>query len=108
MDERVGYNAVFRINITMPISDGSSMRCGPIRVVNFRFLKTGTHPFAMGWVWSLKGLNSRDQKAVEACSSFNLAGWGHGEANVIGDSGINTDRNISATMQTNTTIVCSQ
>ena len=71
-------------------------------------LKEGTHPFAVEWVWSLKAPNGGDQKAVQACSGLILAGWGRGEANrEEPDKGVPSTK-VSATIQSNTTIICSQ
>jgi len=42
---------------------------------------------------------------VKACGSLILAGWGRGEANTVDED---PTRKTSATMQSNTTIICSQ
>ncbi|PUU79492.1 hypothetical protein B9Z19DRAFT_1125086 [Tuber borchii] len=96
------------INVTMPISDGGSVRCGNNRTMDVRSVKTGTHPFAAEWVWGLKASNGSDQKAVQACGNLILAGWGRGEANRTEPDRTNYILRISATMQSNTTIICSQ
>jgi len=96
------------INVTMPISDGGSTRCGHNRTMDVHLLKTGIHPFAAEWVWSLKASDESDQKAVEACSGIILTGWGRGSANVSEKDRTTLSSTISATMQSNTTVICSQ
>ena len=100
-------DAKFGINVTIPISDSGSVRCGNNNSMAIPLLKEGTHPFAMEWVWHLKASNGSDQKAVEACSSLILAGWGRGKANRT-ESDRTGALTISTTMQSNTTIICSQ
>ena len=105
MDE----NTALGINITIPIPDGGSVSCGDNKTMSEHLLKTGIHPFAVEWVRSLKAADQSDQKAQQACSSLILAGWGRGEANLGQERGYYLPRKtISATMQSNTTIVCSQ
>jgi len=100
--------ATFGINVTMPISDGGSVRCGDKSSMGTQLVKEGTHPFAVEWVWGLKASNGSDQKAVQACSSLILAGWGRGESNrTKADTG-RISGIISTNMQSNTTIICSQ
>jgi len=105
VDEGVGYEPAFGINITMPISDGDSVRCWNKKTMDGQLLKPGAHPFAVEWVWGLEASDGSDQKAVQACSSLILAGWGRGEANTVAEG---TLRRASATMKSNTTIICSQ
>jgi len=76
-------------------------------IMNTYLLETGIHPFAAEWFWSFKAADRNDQKAMQACSSLILAGWGRGEAN-LGKDECNRCRTISSTMQSNTTIVCNQ
>ena len=96
------------INVTMPISDGSSVRCGHSKSMDIKLLKTGIHPFAVEWDWSLKAANRSDQKAAQACSSLILTGWGRGVANLSKEDKFPYLKTMSATMQSNTTLVCSQ
>ena len=93
------------IHLTIPISDGDSVGCSITNSMDVQLLKPGTHPFAVEWVRGLKDSNGSDQKIVQPCSSLILASWGRGEANLVDGS---TPGNISATMQSNTTIICSQ
>ena len=93
------------INVTMPISDADSVRCRITNRMDVELLKPGTHPFAVEWVRGLKDSNGSDQKTLQVCSSLILASWGRGEANMV-DGG--TPSKISATMRSNTTIICSQ
>jgi len=93
------------IKVTMPLSGGDSVRCGITNFMDFQLLKLGTHPFAVEWVRGFKDFYGSDQKTVQVCSSLILASWGRGEANLVDTS---TSNNISATMQSNTTIICSQ
>ena len=100
----------FRINVTAPISDGSSVGCSAERWFIFG-LRTETHPFAVEWVWRLHAADTSDQKAVQACSSLILAGWGRGEADLLvraGKKEVNSPTEFSTTMKSNTTIICSQ
>ena len=106
MDGGVGYAPTLGINVTIPISDRDSVRCVNNKTMDVLSLKPGTHPFAVEWVWGLKASDGSDQKAVRACGSLILAGWGRGEANVIDKA--NSFRKTSTTMQYNTTIICSQ
>ena len=99
------YTPIFGINVTMPISDGDSVFCGNNKAMDSQLLKPGTHPFAVEWLWGLNTFDDSDQKAVQACGSLILAGWGRGEANL--DNG-GSKSNTSATMQSNTTIICNQ
>ena len=103
MDEGVGHAPMFGVNVTMPISDGAPVRCENNKTMDVELLKPGTHPFAVEWVWGLEASDGSDQKAVEACGSRILAGWGRGEAYIV-DEGLT--RKTSATMQSNTTIIC--
>ena len=43
-----------RIGVTIPISDGGFAFCQNDQTMDDGLLKTGIHPFAMEWVWSLK------------------------------------------------------
>ena len=99
-----------RIDVTIPISDGGSVRCENNREIDFELLNLGTHPFAVEWVWGLKASDGSDQKAVRACGSIILAGWGRGESNVRKSFKNHTmvSMSIGASMQSNTTIICSQ
>ena len=98
----VSNMAAFGVNVTVPISDRDSVLCSNNQTMNSQLLKQGTHPIAMEWVWGLEASDRSDQKAVQACGSLILAGWGRGEANLY-DGGA-----FSNTMQSNTTIICSQ
>ena len=93
------------IDVTIPISDGDSLGCRITNLIDDYSLKPGIHPFAVEWVSSLKASNQSDQGAMQACGSLILAGWGRGETNLV-DGGTTT--HISATIQSNTTIICSQ
>jgi len=97
-----------KINITMPISDKDSVGCKNENTMDFQLLKLGTYPFAMEWVWSLKASNQSDRNAMQACSSLILAGWGCGEANQENIDDKSAITTVSANMQSNTTIICSQ
>ena len=115
---------VLGFNGTMPTSDGDSVRCQNARPINADFLNPGTHPLAAEWVWGLQASNRSDQKAMQACHSLILAGWGRGEANIVDPIPpiskpltTNTSQALaaaifrkkgSANMQSNTTIICSQ
>ena len=101
----VSNMATFGVNVTVPISDGDSVLCSNNQTMNADSLKQGTHPFAMEWDWGLEASDGSDQKAVQACGSLILAGWGRGEANHDASSTLGTT---SVTMQSNTTILCSQ
>ena len=105
-------DGMFGTNITIPISDGGSVRCENYVSMDTEWLKAGTHPFSMEWVWHLKASNGSDQKAVQACNSLILAGWGRGEANRTESDSAGPFTypflTISTTMQSNTTIICSQ
>ena len=103
---QIGGNTVLGINVTMPILDGGSVRCGNNNTMSSTLLKPGTHPFAVEWVSSLKASDGNDQKAVQACGGLILAGWGRGEANLVEEDKFS--RKTSTTMQSNTTIICSQ
>ena len=109
IDEWVDGGPIFGINVTAPISDGGSVGCSEKRWFNPELLSTGTHPFAVEWVWRLHAADTGDQKAVQACSSLILAGWGRGETEppVVKKDRVN-HKKVSATMKTNTTIICSQ
>ena len=96
---------VLHINVTVSMWDGSSVRCGNSQYMNFALLNPGTHPIAVEWVWSLEALDASDQKALRVCPSIILAGWGRGEAIQINRSDSIPP---SATMQSNTTIICNQ
>jgi len=110
MDGGVGDAPRFGINVTLPISDGGYVRCGNDHGMGIQSLEAGTHPFAAEWVWDLKASNGSDLKAVRACSSLILAGWGRGEAKTTREKGNrnNPDEKVSATMESDTTILCSQ
>ena len=108
MDGGVGNRPTFGINVTMPISDGDSVRCWNNHTIDVQLLKAGTHPFAVEWVWGLEASNGSDQKAVQACGSQILAGWGRGEANREDQDNSPFNTKTSAIMQSNTTIICSQ
>ena len=108
MDGGVGNRPSFGINVTMPISDGDSVRCWNNHTIDVQLLKAGTHPFAVEWVWGLEASNGSDQKAVQACGSQILAGWGRGEANREDQANSPFNTKTSAIMQSNTTIICSQ
>ena len=97
------------INITMPRSDGDSVNCRKRNIMDVQLLKPGAHPFAVEWVWGLEASNGSDQKAMQACGSLILAGWGRGEAYqpYIAEETV-TSRPTFANMQSNTTIICSQ
>ncbi|PUU76808.1 hypothetical protein B9Z19DRAFT_1129182 [Tuber borchii] len=69
------------ISIMMPGSDGDFVRCENTLSMDPKFLKSGTHPFAVEWVCDLYASNRSDQKAMQGCGSLILAGWGRGEAN---------------------------
>ena len=104
-----GERTALGINVTMPISDGGSVRCENNQRLGFQLLKPGTYPFAAEWVWGLKPSDGSDQKAVRACISLILAGWGRGEANSTSMPGYpDLHREPSATMKSDTTIICSQ
>ena len=99
----------FGIKVAMTSLDAGSVHCWTdTNSMSTHLLKEGTHPFAVEWVWSLKAPNGGDQKAVQACSGLILAGWGRGEANrEEPDKGVPSTK-VSATIQSNTTIICSQ
>ena len=110
MDEGVDNTPRLGINVTMPISDGGSVRCGKNYPMDIQLLKEGAHPFAVEWVSGLIAPDGSDLKAVQACSSLILAGWGRGKAKTTRekkDRG-NPNEKVSATMESNTTIICSQ
>ena len=92
-------------DVTIPVSDGDSVRCRVTNLIDDRLLESGTHPFAVEWVSSLKASNQSDESAMQACGSLILAGWGRGEGNLV-DRGTTSHK--SVTMQSNTTIICSQ
>jgi len=104
-DGKVGKWPMLEINVTMPISDGGSVCCGNNKTMNIQYLKGGTHPIAVEWLWGLETSDGSDQKAVQACGSLILAGWGRGEANMEATPFIGQT---STTIQSNTTIICSQ
>ena len=108
MDRGVSNRPTFGINVTMPISDSGSVRCWNNHTIDVQLLKAGTHPFAVEWVWGLEASNGSDQKAVQACGSQILAGWGRGEANREDQDNSPFNTKTSAIMQSNTTIICSQ
>ena len=101
-----GGKVDFEIGATMPRLDGDSLHCQSNNSMSTELLKEGTHPFAVEWVWDLKASNRSDQKAVQACSSLILAGWGRGKASF--NQTADPDSIFPATMQSNTTIICSQ
>ncbi|PUU73919.1 hypothetical protein B9Z19DRAFT_1196591 [Tuber borchii] len=106
IDENAPNSPTLRINFTMPLSDGDSVRCGNNVTMDVELLKPGIQPYAMEWVWGLKASDGSDQKAVQACGSRILAGWGRGEVEiVVGENSFGTS---SVTMQSNTTLICSQ
>ena len=100
----------FKINFTVPISDGGFVDCLEERWFSSGLLRTGTHPFSVEWVWRLYAADTSDQKAVQACSSLILAGWGRGEAKeqVVKQDNVNSPGIADTTMKSNTTIICSQ
>ena len=98
--------AVLEIKIVIPISNGHPVGCWSLGSMDVELLKPGTHPFAVEWVRGLEASNGSDQNAMAACSSLILAGWGRGEANV--DDKAPPLEKTSTTMQSNTTIICSQ
>ena len=106
----VASRPTFGISAPMPILNGGSVHCGNNHSISTQMLKEGTYPFAVEWVWGLKASNISDQKGEQACSSLILASWGRGEANRKEldrvDPYLNTT--IPTTMQSNTTIICSQ
>ena len=104
----ISNSLTFGINVTMPISDSGSVYCWNNLTIDVELLKAGTHPFAVEWVWGLEASNESDQKAVEACGSQILAGWGRGEANREEQDNSPLSTKTSAIMQSNTTIICSQ
>ena len=95
-------DATFGINVTMPISDGDSLRCRGTGSgkMDFQLLEPGSHPFAAEWVWGLQASDKSDKKAIQACSSLIVAGWGRGEAKQVSAHG--------DVLTSNTTIICSQ
>ena len=95
----------FGVNFTLPVSDGGSLPCWNRRAMNDQLLEQGTHPFAAEWVWGLDTFDGGDKKAVQTCRSLILAGWGRGEAKRPNATFPVTP---FATMQSNTTILCSQ
>ncbi|PUU73735.1 hypothetical protein B9Z19DRAFT_1094473 [Tuber borchii] len=101
----VSNMAAFGVNVIVPISDGGSVLCSNNQTMNADSLKQGTHPFAMEWTWGLDASDGSDQKAVQACGSQILAGWGRGEADHDASS---APARTSVTMQSNTTIICRQ
>ena len=108
-DEAVHASPTFGINVTVPISDEDSVRCGYSNRMDIELLKPETHPLAAEWVWGLKASDGSDKRAMEACGSLILAGWGRGwgrgQAN---PTETNLTKKASATIQSNTTIICSQ
>jgi len=72
----------FTVNVTLPVPDGGSLRCRSEGMMYPQILEVGTHPFAMEWVWGLQAFDGSDKKAMQACRSLILAGWGRGEANL--------------------------
>ena len=106
MDGGVGYAPTLGINATIPLSDGDSVRCWNNKTIDVLSLKRGIHPFAVEWVWGLKASDGGDKKAVRACGSLILAGWGRGEANIVDKA--TSFGGSSATMKSNTAIICSQ
>ena len=98
-----------RINVTMPIPNGDSVGCLSTNLWDVQLVKPGIHPFAVEGVWGLEASNGSDQKAMQACHSLILAGWGRGEANQSDIAGTTAaSRNISVNMESSTTILCSQ
>ena len=110
MSEWRNVMTTFGINVTVPISDGGSVGCSEEQQLSSGLLKTGTHPFAAEWVWHLSAADRNDQRAVQACSSLILASWGRGEADilVVKQDQVSSSRKVTATMKSNTTIICSQ
>ena len=96
------------VNVTLLASDGGSLSCRNSGAMAPLLLELGTHPFAAEWVWGLEASNVNDQEAWQACSSLILAGWGRGEAAPY--QRINSTVSVAsfATMQSDTTIICSQ
>ena len=95
---------VFVRGLSFPQCEDSVL-CRNNNAMDAQLLQPGTHLFAVEWVWGIKAFDGSDQKAVQACGSLILAGWGRGEANLV-DRG--TFSNTSATMPSNTTIICNQ
>ena len=95
------------IKVTMPISGGDPVRCWGYYGMDVQLLKSGTHPFAAEWVWSLGAAPNSDQKATQPCNSLILAGWGRGEATPGMFNGTAIAGSVtSVNMQSNTTIIC--
>ncbi|PUU81906.1 hypothetical protein B9Z19DRAFT_1190850 [Tuber borchii] len=91
------------INVTMPVSDGDFVRCESVTMMDPLLLKSGTHPFAVEWVYGLEPSNRSDLKAMQGCGSLILAGWGRGEANQSTTAnGTNIDIQTDIDMQSNT------
>ena len=98
-----------RINVTMPIPKEDSVGCWSTNLWDVQLVKPGIHPFAVEGVWGLEASNRSDQKAMQACGSLILAGWGRGEANQGYIAGATaTSRNISVNMESSTLIICNQ
>jgi len=108
VDGGISNRLTFGINVTMPISDNGSVHCWNNHTIDVELLKAGTHPFAVEWVWGLEASDGSDQKALEACGSQILAGWGRGEANREEQDNSPLSTKTSAIIQSNTTIICSQ
>ena len=98
----------FGVNVTLPVPDGGSLHCRNSGAMDAQLVEPGTHPFAGEWVWGLKASNGSDQKAVQACNSLILAGWGRGEARQHEYPNKIISVTPFATMQSETTIICSQ
>ena len=98
----------FGIKVATSLLDDSPVHCENNNSMNPSLLEEGTHPFAVEWVWGLNASNRSDQKAVQACSSLILAGWGRGQANLNKSDRADPGLKFPATMQSNTTIICSQ
>jgi len=95
-------STILEIHVTMPISNGDSVRCGMSSSMDFPLLKPWTHPFVVEWVCSLNASNRSDQKAMQACCNKIITGWGRGEANV------SKHKDPSPPMYSNTRIIYSQ
>ena len=104
-------DARFGINVTIPISDGDSLRCRSTGSgkMDFQLLELGSYPVAAEWVWGLQASDESDKKAMQACSSLIVAGWGRSEAkNQLSADGSIFTSLATTGMQSNTTIICSQ
>ena len=103
-----GWVEAFKVKVTLPVPDGGSLVCRNDGIMEPQLLEVGTHPFAVEWVWGLRDFEGSDKKTVQACGSLILAGWGRGEANLKEPDKTNHGFRGSTTIQSNTTIICSQ